>query len=128
MKRIGGAQPERRIGDGRPRIAADQRVGRTRWQSQPPRDQIPGYGADEPRHDHVGRDELDVDEALAHRPGHSGAERERRDEVEERRPQDRLKRRQDASRHHRGHRVRGVMEAVYEIERQRDLDDEDCEC
>ena len=54
-----------------------------------------------------------------------GAEDEGGDEVEERRPDHRLLRREHARRDDGGDRVRGVVEAVQEVERQRDEDDED---
>ena len=47
------------------------------------------------------------------------------DEVEERRPGDRLLRREHAGRHDGRDRVRRVVEAVDEVEEQRDADDDD---
>ena len=49
-------------------------------------------------------------------------EDEKRDEVEERRQHDRLLRLQHAGRHDGGDRIRRVVEAVHEVERQRDRD------
>mgnify|MGYP003694207485 CR=1 FL=1 len=54
-----------------------------------------------------------------------GAEGERGDEVEERRPDDRLARREHARRHHGRDRVRGIVEAVDVIEEQRDQNEAD---
>ena len=50
---------------------------------------------------------------------------ERGDEVEERRPDDRLARRQHARRHDGRDRVRGVVEAVDVVEEERDADQAD---
>ena len=50
------------------------------------------------------------------------AERERRDEIEEGRPDDRFARRQHARRHDGGDRIRRVVETVDVVEEQRDAD------
>src|SRR5207244_768510 len=68
-----------------------------------------------------------VDHSLADGRRDAGGKRERRDEVEERRPDDRLGRTEHARGNHRCNRVRRVVEAVEEIEDQRDEDDEEDE-
>jgi len=70
-------------------------------------------------------DDREVDHAAADRLGDVRAEDEGGDEVEERRPDHGFLRRQHPRRDHGGDRVRRVVEAVQEIERQRDEDDED---
>ena len=72
------------------------------------------------RQNHVRRHQLQVDEALAHRPGHRRAEQEGRHEIEKRGPHHRLKRRQDARGHDGGDRVGGIVKAIDVIEHQRD--------
>jgi hypothetical protein len=84
-------------------------------------------GSPSPRqacHDDVGRHQADVHESLAHRPGHGCAENEGRGEIEKRRPQHCLKRRQDARGHNRRDRIRRVVETIDVIEHQRDPDDQ----
>ena len=71
------------------------------------------------------RDDVDVDHAGADGLGDRRAERERRDEVEEGRPDHRLAGREHARRHDRGDRVRRVVEAVDVIEDQRDENERD---
>ena len=71
--------------------------------------------------------QLDIDEARADGRGDSGPEQERGDEVEECRPNNRLKGRQNARRHNRRAGIRGIVEAVDEIEQQRYQDDQDRE-
>ena len=71
------------------------------------------------------RDDREVDHPLADGLRDVGAEHEGGDEVEERRPDDGLLRREDARRDDGGDRVGGVVEAVEEVEDQRDEDDED---
>ena len=61
--------------------------------------------------------------AAAYSLGHGRAERERGHEVEERRPHHGLSRREHARGDHGGDRIRRVVEAVAEIEDQRDEDD-----
>ena len=60
-------------------------------------------------------------------PGDGGAEAERRGEVEERRPDDGLARREHARGHDGRDRVGGVVKAVDVVEDERDGDDEDDE-
>ena len=68
---------------------------------------------------------VDVDHPGADGLGDRRAEGERRDEVEERRPHDRLARREHARRHDRRDRVGRVVEAVDVVEDQRDEDQGD---
>ena len=105
-------------------VAADQRVRRTGGQAEPPGDQVPDDGAHQPGHDDVGRDQVEVDEALADGLGHRRAEEERRNEIEEGGPHHRLKRREDPRRHDRGDGIRRIVKSVDVIEHQRDRDDE----
>src|SRR5512141_825283 len=93
----------------------------------PPRQEVPDDRAEERREDeervHDGR----IHDVLADRLGDAGLERERGDEVEERGPRDGRLRRQDAGPDDGRDRIRGVVEAVDEVERERDEDDEEDE-
>ena len=75
---------------------------------------------EQPAEDHVGVDDARVDQALADRLGDGGADHERGDEIEERRPEDRHPGGEYPGRHDRGDRVGAVVKAVDEIEDQRD--------
>ena len=109
-------------------VAADERVRRARGQAVVPRDQVPDDRAHQPGKDHREADDRDVDEAGADGLGDRRAEGERGDEVEERRPDDGLARRQHPRRHDGGDRVGGVVKAVDEVENERDDDQrDDCE-
>ena len=108
----------------RARVAADQRMRGTGGQSEPPGDQVPGDRADQAPEDHVGRHVLQIDHPAAHGFRHAGAHDENRDEVKRSGPQHGLLRRQDARGHHGGDGIGGIVEAVDEIERQRDQDDD----
>src|SRR2546422_565422 len=108
-------------------FAGDQRVRGARRQAPHPRGQVPDDRADQTRQDHPLIHHRGLDDTLSDRARHAHAEAERGDEVEERRPDDRLERRQHAGRHDRGDRVRGVVETVDEVEDERDEDDEDDE-
>ena len=99
-----------------------RRAGR---QPEVPGDQIPGDRADQAGEDHRKRHDVDVDQAGADGLGDGGAERERRDEIEERRPDDRLAGRQDARRDDRRDRVGGVVKPVDVIKDQRNEDEAD---
>ena len=68
---------------------------------------------------------MDVDHPGADGLGDRGAERERRDEIEERRPDDGLARREHARRHHRRNRIGGVVKTVDVVEDQGDRDEAD---
>lgn len=63
----------------------------------------------------------------ASRIGYRRAEEECGHEVEKGRPDDRLRGRQDVSRHHGSDRIGSVVKTVDEIENQRDPDDDDSE-
>ena len=65
----------------------------------------------------------EVDHPFADRARDRSAEGERREEVEDRGPDDRLSGRQHARGDDRGNRVRGVVEAIDVVERQRDADE-----
>ena len=70
--------------------------------------------------DHRAVDDAGADDARAHRLRDVQPEYRERDEVEERGPDDRGLRAQHARRDHRRDRVGGVVQAVQEIEQQRD--------
>ena len=106
------------------RVPADQRVRRTGGQAEPPSDQVPYDRAHQAGHNHIGRDQIQVNEALAHRLGDRRAEKERRKKIEERGPQHRLKRREYPRGHDRGDGIRRIVKPVDVIEHQRDRDDE----
>ena len=91
-----------RLGHGGTRIPADQRVRRARRQAKEPGDQIPHDRAAQTAEDHGERDDVNVDHAGAHGPGHGGSEGEGGDEIEERRPDDGLAGREHPRRHHGG--------------------------
>ena len=110
------------LGDRRARIAAEQRVRRARRQPAVPRDQVPDDGADQPREDDGEGHDVEVDHAGADGLRDAGAEDECGDEVEERRPDHGLSRRQHARRDDRRDRVRGVVKAVDVVEDERDGD------
>ena len=97
--------------------AADQRVRRRRRQAVVPGDHVPGDGADQRAEDQVVVDERRVDDALADRGRDLEVEQHDRDEVEEGRPHHGLIRLQHAGRDDGRDRVRGVVEAVHEVER-----------
>src|SRR5882724_11165063 len=111
---------------------ARQRVRGGRGQAPPPGEQVPEDGAEQGGKDHaqhhrgaVRFQQLEVDDALAHGVRDLHAAAERRDEVEERRPDHGDGRREYPRRHHRGDGVRRVVEAVDEVEDQRERDQED---
>ena len=116
-----------RLHDGRAGEPADEGVRGRGREAPPPRQEVPDDRADERREDeervHDGR----VHDVLADRLRDARLERERRDEVEERRPGDGQLRRQDARPDDGRDRVRGVVEAVDEVEGERDEDDEEDE-
>ena len=108
-----------RLGHHRADDAADQRVRRARRDAVPPGQHVPGDGADQRAEHHVVVDDAGLDDALADGGGDTELEDEDRDEVEERREHHRLVRLQHAGGDDGGDRVRRVVEAVHEVERQR---------
>ena len=116
---------ETRLGDRRSRVAADERVRGTGRQAVIPGDQVPDDRAREAGKDDREGHHVEIDQPLAHRLGDRGAEREGGDEIEERRPDDRLARSEDARRDDRRDRIRGVVEPVDVVEGQRDEDQRD---
>ena len=105
-------------------VAADQGVRRTGGQAEPPGDQIPGDGARQSGHNHVGGHQAYIHEAPAHRPGNRRAEHESRGKIEERGPQHGLKRCEHPRSHNRGDGIRRIVKTVDVIEHQRNRDDE----
>src|ERR1019366_10772056 len=84
---------------------------------------VPGDRAEQSRQDHARGDDLLYDETVAHRLCDRGAAEEDGGEVERRGPDDGRERAEYAGAHDRRDRVRGVVEAVDEVERERDQDD-----
>ena len=122
------ARDERRetgLRDSGARIATNQRMRRARRQAEVPRDQVPDDGARRPAEDDREGHDLDIDHPGPHGPGHGGPERECGDEVEERRPDYRFARRQDARRHDGRNRIGGVVKTVDVVEEERDRDETD---
>ena len=104
--------------------AAHERVRRARRQSEVERQQVPSDRADQAaEHDADGEHLLQHD-VLGDRVGDVGVEHEERGEVEEGRPRDGEPRGQHARADHGGDGVRGVVEAVRVVERERDRNDE----
>ena len=116
---------EARLRDRGARVAADQRVRRAGRQPEVPGDQIPDDRAGEAAEDHREGDDVDVDHAGADGLRDRRAERERGDEVEERRPDDRLAGRQHAGRDDRRDGIGGVVKSVDVVEDERDEDQRD---
>ena len=110
------------LGDDGADDAADQRVRRARRNAVPPGDDVPGDRADQRAEDDVVVDHARLDDALADRRRDAQVEDEDRDDVEEGGEDDRLLRLQHAGRDDGGDRVRGVVEAVHEVERDRQHD------
>jgi hypothetical protein len=108
-----------------PRVAAEQRVRGAGGQPVVPGDEIPDDRAGEAREDHREGDDGEVDHAAADGLRDGGAEEEGRHEVEERRPGHGPAGREHPRRDHGGDRVGGVVEAVDEVEDQRDADQGD---
>ena len=78
------------LGDRRAGVAADQRVRRARRQTEAPRDEIPDDRADQAGENDGEADDGNVDEAGPDGLGDRRPEGERRDEIEEGRPDDGL--------------------------------------
>ena len=90
--------------------------------ADPPRDEVPDDRAHQRAEDDVPVDDAGRDDAGADRLRHVQAEEQERDEVEERRPDDRHAGREHARRDHGRDRIRRVVQAVHEIEHQRNGD------
>ena len=99
--------------------AADQRMRGRRRDAPPPGDHVPGDRADQRTEHDVVVHHAGLDDALAHRGRHLELEHEQRDEIEEGREQHRLLRLEHARGDHGGDRVGRVVEAVHEVERDR---------
>ena len=97
---------------------ADDRVRGARGKTEPPRDDVPGDRADETGEDHGVREHGRFHDICRDRGGDRGPEDQERREVEERGPRHRLLRREHARRDDGRDRVRRVVEAVEEVERQ----------
>ena len=110
------------LGDHRADDAADQRVRRARRNAEPPGDEVPDDRADQRAEDDVMVDDAGLDDALADRRRDAEVEDEDRDDVEEGGEDDRLLRLEHAGRDDGGDRVGGVVEAVHEVERDRQHD------
>ena len=108
---------DRRAGD-----ATDQGMARARRQAEEPRDQIPGDRTDEPGEDDAQGDRVRIHDPRRDRGCHRERD-ERADEVEDRRQEDCGPRCQRTRRDARRDRVRRVVEAVGEVEEERDGDD-----
>ena len=106
--------------------AADQRMRRARREAQVERDEVPADGADETGEDHAHREHAGgrVDHVVGDRRGHLGAEHGEGDEVEEGRPDDGVLRPEHPGGDDGGDRVGRVVEAVREVESERQDDDE----
>ena len=126
-------------GDGGADQAAEQRVRRARRQTEQPGGQVPHDAAHQTGQDdqqqgrpvvrgerRVGRPVgvLDGDDGVGHRQGHRDGQ-ERSDEVEDRGQGDGGLGLEGTGRDGGGHRVAGVVEAVGEVEAERDDHDED---
>jgi hypothetical protein len=119
VDRLGALRRQRRADD-----SSDQRVRRARRQPEVPRREVPDDRSDQPGEDDRRSDEVGVDDPL--RDGRRDGERdERADEVQDRRERDGDPRRQRARRDRRRHDVRGVVEAVREVEGERGGHDDD---
>ena len=120
------AAVHQRVGHAHADDRADQRVRRRGRQAQRPGAQVPHDGGDQQREHHrEAGARADLQDQL-HRQqrddaeGHRAARDEHAQEVEQARPHHRDLRRQRVGVDHRGHRVGGVVEAVDELEAERD--------
>jgi hypothetical protein len=100
-------------------------VRRTGRKAEPPRNQVQGNGAQKSRQDHVRGDHAQVDEALPNGTGDAGPKSESRDEIEERRPDNSLKGREDPAGNDSCYGIGVVMKPVDEIKNESDGDDDD---
>ena len=98
--------------------AADQRVRRTAGDAVVPGQHVPGDGADQRAEHHVRVHHPRLHDALADGGRHAQVKDEDRDQVEEGREHHRRGRLEHAGGDHGGDRVRRVVEAVHEVERQ----------
>jgi hypothetical protein len=112
------------LGHAGPGEAADQGVRGGGRQPEPPRGEVPGDCPDQAGEDDRLADHAGVD-GLADGVGDPGMEDEEGDEVEGRCPHHRDPRGEHAGRHHGGDRVGGIVEAVGEVEHERQQDDGD---
>jgi hypothetical protein len=124
LEAAGVEHAEAGLGDPSPGEAADEGVRRGGRQAQPPGEEVPGDGPDQPGEDHGLRDHVGID-GLADGVGHVRLEDQEGDEVERGRPDNRHPWGQDPGRDDGGDRVGGVVEAVGEVEHQRQQDDGD---
>ncbi len=115
-----------RVGDTYADDGADQRVRRRRRKAQPPRAEVPEDRRDQQRKHHgEARARSDLEDEFNRKQrddaeGDGAARQQHADEVEEARPRHRDLRRQRMRVDDGRHRVGRVMEAVHELEAQRD--------
>lgn len=102
---------------------ADERVRGTRWDAEDPGNDVPGDGAHQRREDHLRRDDTRIDDAGSERFGDVQPEEEEGDEVEERRPEDRILRPEHAGRYDGCDGIGRVVQPVEEVEEKRDGDE-----
>ncbi len=113
-----------RLGYGRPDQAADQGMRRRGRNAEKPGDEIPEDGADQRAEYHELIDHGRIDGVLADRSGHRQREYQYRDEIEDCRHGDRGMRFQHTRGDDCGNGVGGIMEAVQEIEYERQSNQE----
>jgi hypothetical protein len=104
---------------------ADQRVAAARGNPQVPREHVPDDRAGQRAEDDAAIDDARVHDPGADRLRHVQTEHRERDEVEERRPGNGDLRAQHARCDHGGDRVRRVVQAVQEVEQERDRNQAD---
>jgi hypothetical protein len=97
-----------------------RRAGR---QAEVPRQEVPDNGTRQAREDYRERDDIQIDHARANRFRHGCAEAERRDEIEERRPDDGLTGREYSRRHDGGDGIRCIVKPVDVVENQGNQND-----
>ena len=120
--------PPAGVNDCGPGEPADQGVRRRRGKAQPPGDEIPGDGPEKSGGDDAQGNGDGVDDPLPDGGGDPGLEEERGDEIEEGGPEDGVLGFEHAGRYNGGDGVRGVVEAVDEIEGQRHQHQEKDQC
>jgi hypothetical protein len=99
-----------------------------RREAEPPCDQVPGDCAQQSRQDHPGCDQVDIDEPFTDRFRHRRPEQKRGYEIEERRPQHRLKRCEHFGGDDGRDGVSGVVKSVDVVKNECDPDNEDSQC
>jgi hypothetical protein len=109
----------------RPDQAADQRMRARRRDAEPIGDDLPGDRADQRAEDDTRAHHIGLDDTTADGFGDMQPEHQEGDEIEERRPGHRIVRAQNTGGHDGGDRVRRVIHAVEEVERQRDCNQPD---